>query len=132
MAALKHGIMGGTFDPVHNGHLELARCAQEQLSLDGVVWIPAGDPWRKGGRQIAPAEDRMAMVRLAVAGEPSWRVDTMEVDRTGPTYTVDTITALRSAANAPEYVLIMGQDALEDLPNLLLHRYWSTSMDVVS
>ncbi len=117
MAAMKRGILGGTFDPVHRAHVELAECALEQLALDGVVWIPAGDPWRKKGRTIAAAEDRLAMVRLTVANEPRWSVSTVELERKGPTYTVDTLEELREQYEDDSFTLVLGQDALEDLPN---------------
>jgi len=116
-AVRRQGIMGGTFDPVHCGHQELARFAQATLSLDGVLWIPAGQPWRKEGRPPAAAKHRLAMVRLAAEEDPTWRVSTIEMDRTGPTYTVDTIEGLLQQDDSVSYVLLMGQDALEDLPN---------------
>jgi len=117
VAAVKRGILGGTFDPVHRAHVELAECAQEQLALDSVMWIPAGDPWRKKGRTIAPAEDRLAMLRLVVEDEPTWFVSTVELERKGPTYSVDTLEELREQHKDDKFILVLGQDALEDLPN---------------
>ena len=112
MAAMKRGILGGTFDPVHRAHLELAECAQEQL-----VWIPAGEPWRKKGRTIAPARHRLAMLRLTVESEPTWSVSTVELDREGPTFSVDTLAQLREQYEDDGFTLLLGQDALGDLPN---------------
>lgn len=117
MASLKHGIMGGTFDPVHCGHVELAEHAQQELGLDDVLWIPAGDPWRKSDRKIAPARHRLAMVQLAIEAQPSWRTSTAEIDRSGPTYTVDTMDELHALHEGDSFTLIVGQDALADLPN---------------
>ena len=117
MAALKHGVMGGTFDPVHIGHIELAEHAQRELGLDDVLWITAGDPWRKNDRTITPARHRLAMVRLAIEAQPAWRASTAEIDRPGPTYTVDTLRELHARQAGDSFILIVGQDALEDLPN---------------
>ncbi len=114
---MKRGIIGGTFDPVHRAHVDIAECAQTQLALDGILWIPAGDPWRKAGHRIAPAEDRLAMVRLAVEGAPTWSVSTVELERKGPTYSVDTLDELREQFEGDSFTLLLGQDALEDLPN---------------
>ena len=94
---MKRGILGGTFDPVHRAHVDLAECAQEQLGLGSVLWIPAGEPWRKKGRKIAPAKHRVAMLELTVEYEPTWSVSSIELERTGPTYSVDTLEQLREA-----------------------------------
>lgn len=110
-------MLGGTFDPVHRGHLALARAARDELGLDEVLFVPAGQPWRKAGRIVAPAAHRLAMLWLALAGEPAFRVETLELDRPGPSYTADTLEALRSARPDDELFLIAGEDALVDLPN---------------
>ena len=81
MAAVKLGILGGTFDPVHLGHLVLADQAREQLELARVLWVPAGGPWRKSSRGVSPAADRLSMVRLAIAGSLAFELCTLEVDR---------------------------------------------------
>lgn len=117
MAGVKLGVMGGTFDPVHNGHLALAETASRQLGLREVLWVPAGTPWRKADRIIAAAEHRVEMVRLAILGAPAFRLSTMEVERSGPSYTVDTLLELQRERPGEEFALIVGQDALEDLPN---------------
>jgi len=117
MAGLRVGVLGGTFDPVHRGHLALARAARDELTLDEVLFVPAGRPWRKAGRIVAPAQDRLAMLRLALAGEAAFRLETMELDRTGPAYTADTLEALRAARPDDELFCILGEDALADLPN---------------
>ena len=110
-------MLGGTFDPVHRGHLALARAARDELALDELLFVPAGQPWRKAGRIMAPANHRLAMLRLALAGEPAFRVETLELDRPGPSYTVDTLEALRAARPGDELFFIAGEDALADLPN---------------
>jgi len=111
------GVLGGTFDPVHVGHLILAEQAREQLRLDRVLFVPAGDPWRKAQRSVTPARHRLAMVRLAVAGNPAFEVDESEIRREGPTYTVETLRELRERLSPDdELFFIVGEDALADLP----------------
>ena len=110
-------MLGGTFDPVHRGHLTLARSARDELGLEEVLFVPAGQPWRKEGRIVAPVAHRLAMLRLALEGEPAFRVETLELDRPGPSYTADTLEALRSDRPDDELFLIAGEDALADLPN---------------
>ena len=110
-------MLGGTFDPVHRGHLALARAAREELALDEVLFVPAGQPWRKAGRIVAPAEHRLAMLRLALEGEQAFRVETLELERAGPSYTADTLETLRAARPDEELFLVLGEDALADLPN---------------
>jgi nicotinate-nucleotide adenylyltransferase len=110
------GVLGGTFDPIHNGHLALARAAREQLGLDRVVFVPAGVPWRKAGREITAATHRLEMVRLAIANEPAASVSTVEIDKEGPSYTADTLEALSGEFQGAALYFIIGEDALEDLP----------------
>jgi nicotinate-nucleotide adenylyltransferase len=117
VAGVRVGVLGGTFDPVHNGHLALAAAAREELALDEVLFVPAGQPWRKAGREIASDEDRLAMLRLALAGEPAYRIATFELEREGPSYTADTLEALRAERPDDELFFLMGEDALADLPN---------------
>ena len=110
------GIFGGTFDPVHIGHLIAAAELRHALHLDRVLFVPTGSPPHKGNVTVAPAADRLAMLQLAIAGEPSFAVSTIELDRTGPSYTVDTLAALRSAHPDATLILLMGEDSLRDLP----------------
>jgi nicotinate-nucleotide adenylyltransferase len=114
---LRLGVLGGTFDPVHVGHLILAETARDEKSLDRVLFIPAGQPWRKSGRSIAPAEHRLAMLRLAIEGNGSFDVSSVEVDRGGPSYTADTLKELGGLFPGADFFFIMGEDALADLPN---------------
>ena len=114
---MRLGVLGGTFDPVHTGHLVLAEQAREQLRLDRVLWVPAGDPWRKAGEPVSLAEDRLVMVRLAIEGDDAFEVSTTELDRAGPTYTLDTLQQLRGEYAAEELFFLLGLDALADLPN---------------
>jgi nicotinate-nucleotide adenylyltransferase len=115
---MRLGILGGTFDPPHFGHLILAQYAAEQLALDKVRFIPAGDPYRKAGREISPALQRLEMVRLAAVDNDLFEVDDIEVRREGPTYTVETLRALRAKlAAADEIFFVLGEDALADLPH---------------
>ncbi len=115
-ATARWGVLGGTFDPPHRMHLAVARAAMDQLRLTRVLFIPAGDPWRKSEARVSPAADRLAMTRLAVAAEPGFACSDMELRRPGPTYTLDTLTALQ-AQGAPTLWFILGADALADLPN---------------
>jgi nicotinate-nucleotide adenylyltransferase len=111
------GVLGGTFDPVHVGHLVLAEQAREQLALDEVLFVPAGEPWRKSGRAIAPAEHRLAMLKLAVERNDGFGISDIELRRSGPTYTADTLEALAGERLDDEFYFIIGADALADLPN---------------
>ena len=114
---MKLGVLGGTFDPVHLAHLVLAERAYEQLGLDRVHWLPAGDPWRKADRAVSPSEHRLAMVRLAIRGNPAFQVCSLELERKGPTYSVDTLAELGKKNPGSELMFLLGWDALEDLPN---------------
>ena len=111
---MRVGLFGGSFDPVHNAHVALARTALEQLRLDELRWIPVGHPWQKA-RRLASAADREAMVRLAIAGEPRFVLDRSELRRRGVSYTLDTVRELVAAAPADERVLILGQDQYASL-----------------
>ena len=115
---MRIGVLGGTFDPIHFAHLLLAEQAREQLVLDKVLLMPAGDPWRKAGRDIAPAAVRLEMVRRAAGGNPYLEVDDRELRREGATYTVDTLRELRAELEEDDDLfLLLGEDALVDLPN---------------
>ena len=113
---MRVGILGGTFDPVHLGHLIIAGEAAEQLSLDRVVFVPAGNPWFKEGNYITPASARLEMLRLAVESNPLFCIDTQELERDGPTYTVDTLEELRNRLGGDvELYFIIGLDAVAEL-----------------
>jgi nicotinate-nucleotide adenylyltransferase len=114
---MRVGVLGGTFDPVHTGHMILAEEARSQLALDLVLFIPAGEPWRKAQRAITPAEHRLTMLRLAVEDNDAFGISDLELRRSGPTYTADTMEALAGERLDDEFYLIVGSDALADLPN---------------
>jgi nicotinate-nucleotide adenylyltransferase len=110
-------VLGGTFDPIHNGHLAVASVVQERLAPVEIVFMPAGQPYLKSGHNISPAADRLEMTRLAIAGNPCWSLSTLETDRSGPTYTLDTIRALKTRVSPPgELYFILGWDKLSELP----------------
>lgn len=108
------GIMGGTFDPVHIGHLVCAEEARWQFDLDEVVFIPAGNPWQK--REVTAAEDRHLLTVLATADNPHFSVSRIEIDRRGPTYTLETLRTLREFhGDGPELFFITGADAVLEI-----------------
>ncbi|HML99472.1 MAG TPA: nicotinate-nucleotide adenylyltransferase, partial [Tepidiformaceae bacterium] len=123
-------LLGGTFDPPHIGHLVLGECVRWQFECDRVLFVPAGDPYRKTGtdtaenrraavaapRVVTPGTLRLEMVRLAIADNPRFAADGREVARAGPTYTIDTLRELR-AEGCEDLVLVLGSDTLADLPN---------------
>jgi nicotinate-nucleotide adenylyltransferase len=121
------GLLGGTFDPVHLAHLALARAALDHLALDQVLWIPTGQPWQKT-RTITPAEHRVAMVRAAIANEPRFALSRIEVDRAGPSYTLDTVRALAAAQPGTEWFLLIGQDQYAGLHTW---RDWQSLLELV-
>ncbi len=114
---MKLGVLGGTFDPLHVGHLVLAEQALEQLELERVLWVPSGDPWRKSGQPVTAAEHRVAMTQLAIADNPAFELCRLEVDRRGPSYSIETLAQLREERPGAELAFVLGLDALEDLPN---------------
>ena len=110
------GVMGGTFDPIHHGHLVAASEVAAAFSLDEVVFVPTGAPWQKVEREVSPAEDRYLMTVIATASDPRFSVSRVDIDRGGPTYTIDTLQDLRSAhPDAGEFYFITGADALAQL-----------------
>ena len=114
---MKVGILGGTFDPIHNAHLMCGEEARKELGLDVVLFVPAGEPWMKAGTEISPAHHRLNMTGLAIQPYPAFRVSSIEIDRPGPTYTVATLAALHQEGEpGSEYYLVLGIDALCTLP----------------
>lgn len=111
------GVIGGTFDPIHNGHLAVAKEVRVRLNLAEILFVPAGQPWLRIDRPISPAEHRVAMVRLAITGEPYLKLSTMEIERPGPTYTVDTMVELQAQfGSGADLFFILGWDSLVQLP----------------
>ena len=110
------GLFGGSFDPVHNAHLALAHAALRDLALDELRWVPAGQPWQKA-RTVTAAVHRAAMVALAIEGEPRFVLVRIELDRPGPSYTLDTVRALQAAQPGAQWFLIVGQDQQAGLPS---------------
>jgi nicotinate-nucleotide adenylyltransferase len=114
---MRIGIFGGSFDPVHIGHLIAAECCREQAGLDRVIFMPAEVPPHKQDRRLTAAEDRVQMLRLAVGGHDAFEVSTLEVDRGGVSFTVDTLTQLRGARPVDDLVLMLGPDAIAEFPS---------------
>lgn len=123
---MKVGVLGGTFDPIHLGHIAAADAAQQALSLDRVLLIPSRIPPHRADPTSASAEDRFIMAQLAAQGRPGWQASRIEIDREGPSYTFDTLSALRSAgpvasetagegSSRAEYYFITGADAFADI-----------------
>lgn len=110
------GILGGTFDPIHTGHLIVAEEARIRLKLSEVLFVPAGQPWLKVDHVITLALDRVEMVRRAIADNPCFKLCTLEVERPGPSYTVDTIASLRDELGIQSFFFILGWDSLVELP----------------
>jgi nicotinate-nucleotide adenylyltransferase len=107
------GVMGGTFDPIHHGHLVAASEVADFLGLDEVIFVPTGQPWQKGDRKVSPAEDRYLMTVIATASNPRFSVSRVDIDRPGDTYTIDTLRDLRAEhGSGAEFYFITGADAL--------------------
>ena len=113
---LKIGLFGGTFDPIHNGHLDAAEAVRSKLNLEKVLFIPAGQPWLKEGRRITAAEHRLKMAELAISGKPYFEVSKIEIERPGATYTVDTLSGILKSMGNVEIYVIIGMDTLKDFP----------------
>ena len=112
---MRLGLMGGTFDPIHLGHLLAAEEALDRCQLDEVLFVPAGRPWMKEGVGVSPAHHRINMTTLAVAYNPRFSVSSMEMDREGPTYTVDTLEELFRENPSRELFLIVGADSVAQM-----------------
>ncbi len=124
------GVMGGTFDPIHHGHLVAASEVAHRFNLDEVVFVPTGQPWQKDGSAVSAPEDRYVMTVLATAHDPRFRVSRVDIDRGGPTYTVDTLRDLHHELDEldvpAELFFITGADALANIAT------WRDSDEVVS
>ena len=109
------GVMGGTFDPIHHGHLVAASEAAHRFGLDEVVFVPTGQPWQKADRKVSAAEHRYLMTVIATASNPQFSVSRVDIDRKGPTYTIDTLRDLRAAYPQARLYFITGADALSSI-----------------
>jgi nicotinate-nucleotide adenylyltransferase len=110
------GVMGGTFDPIHHGHLVAASEVAQVFTLDEVVFVPTGQPWQKDDRKVSPSEDRYLMTVIATASNPRFSVSRIDIDRGGPTYTIDTLRDLRTErGDEAELFFITGADALAQI-----------------
>lgn len=107
--ARRIGVYGGTFDPIHNGHLQAVSQVQQAYSLETVIFVPTGQSWQKSG--VSSADDRLAMVQLALSGHPSFSVSRVDIDRAGPTYTANTLAELQADNRDAELFFILGNDA---------------------
>ena len=112
---MRLGVMGGTFDPIHHGHLVAASEVQTRFGLDEVVFVPTGQPWQKDAREVSPAEHRYLMTVVATASNPRFTVSRVDIDRPGPTYTIDTLRDLRTERPDAELFFITGADALAQI-----------------
>jgi nicotinate-nucleotide adenylyltransferase len=110
MAARRIGLLGGSFDPPHLAHLALGRLARQVLALDELRWLPAGAPWQKAGREMASPSHRAAMLAALLHGETGQVIDTRELARSGPTYTIDTVRELQAETPDADWFFILGQD----------------------
>jgi len=114
--AQRIGVMGGTFDPIHHGHLVAASEVAQVFTLDEVVFVPTGQPWQKDDRKVSPSEDRYLMTVIATASNPRFSVSRIDIDRGGPTYTIDTLRDLRvERGDEAELFFITGADALAQI-----------------
>src|SRR4051812_2614891 len=109
------GIMGGTFDPIHHGHLVAASEVESLFGLHEVIFVPTGEPWQKSARTVSPAEHRYLMTVIATASNPRFWVSRVDIDRAGPTYTIDTIRDIAEQRPGAELYFITGADALAQI-----------------
>src|SRR5262245_15277186 len=114
---MKIGVFGGTFDPVHQAHLIIAEQCREQANLDQVRFVPSARPPHKSEQEISAFDRRADMIQLAIAGHPAFRIDELEKDRAGPSYTADTLAELHRTHPDAELYLMLGADCLPDLPS---------------
>jgi nicotinate-nucleotide adenylyltransferase len=111
----KIGVMGGTFDPIHHGHLVAASEVADRFALDEVIFVPTGQPWQKSAKVVSPAEDRYLMTVVATASNPRFSVSRVDIDRGGPTYTADTLADLHTQLPGSQLYFITGADALAQI-----------------
>lgn len=123
------GVMGGTFDPIHHGHLVAASEVAHRFDLDDVVFVPTGQPWQKAGKEVSPGEDRYLMTVIATASNPRFSVSRVDLDRQGPTYTVDTLRDLAEQNPDADLFFITGADAME---KILTWRGWEQLFDLAT
>ena len=116
------GLFGGTFDPIHSGHLQVAAAVRDALALDRLLVVVANDPWQKHDRPVSAAEDRFALVEAALADRPGLEASRIELDRGGPSYTVDTVRAILAQEPAAEVVVVVGADVVAGLDTWHEHR----------
>ena len=109
------GLMGGTFDPIHAGHLVAASEAADQAQLDEVLFVPSGQPWQKTHRVISASEHRAAMVALAIESDTRFSLNLMEINRSGPSFTIDTVNEVSRAYPSSEVLVIVGSDAAKNV-----------------
>lgn len=125
--ASRIGIMGGTFDPIHHGHLVAASEVADKFDLDEVLFVPTGNPWQKADREITAAEDRYLMSVVATASNPRFSVSRVDIDRGGPTYTLDTLRDLREQFPDAKLFFITGADALS---SIMSWRHWEEMFEL--
>ncbi len=114
---MKIGVLGGTFDPIHNGHLTVAATVRDRLGLDEVIFVPAGQPWQKADRDVSPVADRLEMVRRAVDGRPGYGLSAVEAHRRGDTYSLETLAEIwRRLGAGDELYFVLGWDSLAQFP----------------
>ena len=112
---MRLGVMGGTFDPIHPGHVVASSEVQSLFDLDEVVFVPTGQPWQKADRHVSPAEHRYLMTVIATASNPRFTVSRVDIDRPGPTYTIDTLRDIKAERPDDELFFITGADALAEI-----------------
>jgi nicotinate-nucleotide adenylyltransferase len=117
LIGMRVGILGGTFDPIHIGHLIAASSVYEALNLDSIVFMPAGDPWQKRDRELSSGEHRLEMVKLATIDDDRFQASDIEISRSGPTYAIDTVREWKRLHPADELFWIVGSDALSGIPS---------------
>lgn len=129
LVSMRVGILGGTFDPIHIGHLIAASSVYEALNLDSVVFMPAGDPWQKRDRELSTGQQRLEMVKLATSDDARFQASDIEISRSGPTYAIDTVRDWKRRNSEDELFWIVGSDALSGIPSW---HEWEAFVDEVT